>query len=197
MNLPRSSVLLLIAAVAPLLPAACGNPAVDDKIAAFGPEDPNVAPGEYHRPGQPCVLCHGKYADAEPLMSIGGTIYAFPPAKQNEPPLPVKDVKVTLTDSFGESRELTSNCAGNFFIKKDDWDPAFPLRAEIDYPGPGTDGMQRRVQVMVSRISRDGSCAGCHLGPPTQGSPGWVICSDADVPPGFPPQDPTCPGAKK
>jgi len=178
-------------AVLSLFVAACGNRAVDEKIAALGDEKPGVAPSEFHRPGQPCVLCHGEYLRADPVMTVAGTIYAFPAADK---PLPVKGVTVKLTDAFGDTHEAGTNCAGNFFIKADEWKPAFPLRAELEYPVPGSLDSTKRV-VMSTRISRDGSCAGCHVGAPNQGSPGWVTCAEADLNPPFPPEDPSCPGA--
>ena len=128
-------------------------------------------------------------------MSVAGTIYAYPTATPEEKPLPVKGVKVKLTDSFGEQYEVGTNCAGNFFIEAEKWDPAFPLRAEIEYPVPGLESTKRVV--MSTRISRDGSCAGCHTKNPTQGSPGWVFCAEAQTEPPFPPQESACPGATK
>jgi len=176
--------------------AGCGNRAVDERIALLGEEDPNVPVGEFHRPGQPCVLCHGEYLRENPIMSVGGTIYAYPTKTPEEKPLPVKGAKVKLTDSFGEQYEVGTNCAGNFFIETGKWDPAFPIRAEIEYPVPGALESTKRV-VMSTRISRDGSCAGCHTANPTQGSPGYVFCAEAQTDPPFPPQDAACPGAAK
>lgn len=175
-----------------LFVAACGNRAVDDRIALLGGEAPGVPPSEFHRPGQPCVLCHGEYLQENPVMSVAGTIYAFP---AGENPLPVKGVKVKLTDAFGAQKEAGTNCAGNFFIKVEEWDPAFPLRAELEYPVPGSPDSTKRV-VMSTRISRDGSCAGCHFGKPLQNTPGWVTCAEADTTPPFPAQEASCPGAK-
>jgi hypothetical protein len=117
---------LAVSAVAVLALAACGNPVVDQRIEALGDEVDGVEPGEFHRPGQPCVLCHSEYEGADPPMAIGGTIFATPGEET-----PVEGVKVTLTDSVGETKETTSNCIGNFFITADEWSPAFPLLAEI------------------------------------------------------------------
>ncbi len=178
-----------------LLVAGCGNRAVDERITVLGDENPNVPPSEFHRPGQPCLLCHGEYLEDNPIMTVGGTVYAFP-VEPGQTPLPVKGASVILTDSFGDSYTVGTNCAGNFFVRPDQWKPAFPLRAEIEYPVPDGTGSVKRV-VMSTRISRDGSCAGCHAGPPNQGSPGWVTCAEAQTEPPFPPQDPTCPGATK
>jgi hypothetical protein len=178
-----------LAALASLVASACGNPAVDARIEALGEEDPDVPPGEHHRPGQPCVLCHGPYYGAEPLMSIGGTVYATP-----SDDTPVAGAVVTLFDSQGDTRSVSTNCIGNFFITKDQWDPLFPLHAELAFEAPGS-GVQKRV-VMSSRISRDGSCAACHEGTPNQGSPGWVYVAAAGSGVTFPKPDASCPGAK-
>ncbi len=162
-----------------LFVTACGNRVVDEKIADLGPEVSGVQPSEFHRPGQPCLLCHDEYLGRHPLMSVAGTIYAFPADKN---PVPVKGATVTLTDAFGDQHTVGTNCAGNFHITTDDWQPAFPLRAEIEYPVPG---------------SLDGTCAGCHVGAPNQGSPGWVTCAEADLNPPFPPEEADCPGAPR
>lgn len=190
MKVTLRQTLALVALFAPFA-QGCGNRAVDERIAALGDEAPGVPPSEFHRPGQPCLLCHGEYLREEPVMSVAGTIYAFP---TQDKPLPVKGVKVKLTDSFGETFEAGTNCAGNFFVTVDQWKPSFPLRAEMEYPVPGSLGNTKRV-VMSTRISRDGSCAGCHVGAPNQGSPGWVTCAEAELDPPFPPQDAECPGA--
>src|SRR5262249_39649565 len=61
---PRCPFLVLFLAL--VAPAGCGNPAVDPKIAALGPEANGVPQGEFHRSGQPCLLCHGPYGGASP-----------------------------------------------------------------------------------------------------------------------------------
>lgn len=189
----------VFAALLGLAGLACGNRAVDAKIEALGPEDPGVSPSEYHRPGQPCLLCHGEYGGASPPMSIAGTIFATP-AGDGESPIPAEGALVSVTDSFGRVFQATTNCTGNFFFEKSQ-NPAFPLHAEIECkPGGGlgcsstdfNDGCDR--QVMTTRISRDGSCAGCHVGNRSQGSPGWVFCSLEQTSPPFQRPGPDCPG---
>lgn len=169
--------------------AACGNPAVDARIDALGGELDGVEPGEYHRPGQPCVLCHGKYGGAEPLMSVGGTIFATKIASDSDQPVPVEGITVSFIDAAGISAKATTNCIGNFFISKEDYDPSFPLHVELEYQ---LDGGTPRRSPMNSRISRDGSCAGCHVGAPNQGSPGIVYVVTSNSP--FPPPGNDCPG---
>jgi hypothetical protein len=179
--------------LAAALLAGCGNPVLDARIEALGGEADGVEPGEFHRPGQPCVLCHGKYGGAEPQMSVGGTIFAAPTVGDGKP-LPVEGVKVLLFDAEKKSppNEIKTNCIGNFYVTVDDWNPSFPLHAEIEYGKPGAPDLRRR-QVMSTWIQRDGSCAGCHVGSRNQGSPGWVFCAETN--PGFVrPEAGTCEG---
>ena len=171
--------------------AGCGNPVTDDKIAALGPEAAGVEKSEYHRPGQPCILCHGPYGGAKPEMSVAGTVFGIP-ARKNKPSVGVEDVVVTITDSFGDVKTKKTNCVGNFFITADEWQPGFPLAAKIEYPTPGG-GKSTTAAYMSTRIGRDGSCAGCHEGPRSTESPGGVYCVDAPLSP-FPPPGNDCPG---
>ena len=158
----------------------CADPVREAYVDALGPEDPAVPQSDIHRPGQPCLLCHGPFGGVEPDMAVAGTIYAYS-FDANDPdaePIPVEDVIIEISDSFGNSppEPPRTNCAGNFYIEKEDWNPSSPLRVAIRYPVPG-DPDGARVS-MGTRISRDGSCAGCHTNkPPNQGTPGWVFCT--------------------
>jgi hypothetical protein len=179
-------------AVSALALLGCGNPSIDPKITALGGEVPGVEPSEYHRPGQPCLLCHGPYYGKSPYFAIAGTVFAKQEAQMKNL-VPVDGAIVHVTDSFGETRDLTANCIGNFMINADDWQPAFPLQVSIDCPVPGEKGLKARS--MNTRIGRDGSCAGCHFGPASATSPGWVTC----IPNGSPspyviPTHASCPG---
>jgi hypothetical protein len=151
--------------------AGCASPVQDDAIESWGGEVPGVPEGEFHRPGQPCVLCHGDYHGAGPIMSVAGTVFATPRTAR-----PVGGVKVTITDSDGNVASKTTNCIGNFFFTEEEFTPVFPLRAEIECPVPGTGATKRLV--MGTRIGRDGSCANCHNGPPEVDSPGWIYCAE-------------------
>lgn len=173
-----------------LLAAACSNPVLDEKVAALGPETPGVAPSEWHRPGQPCLLCHGPYGGAHPEMSVAGTIFATP-EKKGEAPAGVEKVIVTVTDSFGDVVEKKTNCIGNFFITTEEWQPGFPLAAKIEYPSLTGDGTTPAY--MATRIGRDGSCAGCHEGPRSPSTPGSIYCVDQAENP-FPEPAKDCPG---
>lgn len=186
---------LALAAAAALV--GCGNPSADVRIEALGPEAPGVEPSENHRPGQPCVLCHSAYGGAEPEMAVGGTIYSIPTAMEDATgqvvqPVPVFGATVILFDAFGTKKTATSNCVGNFWIPTSDWEPAFPIYAEVSFELPGT-GQQKRT-AMSSWIQRDGSCATCHAGERNQGSTGRVFL--LAEPPASPfPVPPQCGGA--
>src|SRR5450432_160855 len=46
----------------------CGDPVHDTAVSALGPEAPGVPKGPLHRPGQPCVLCHGPQGSATTFL---------------------------------------------------------------------------------------------------------------------------------
>lgn len=168
--------------------AGCGNPAVDVLVEQLGPEVEGVPEGEFHRPGQPCLLCHGKYGGEEPLMLVAGTVYSGPKMVMRDgeevPPPPVDLAEILLIDAFGKSPEKTpvTNCVGNFWITQEDWpDVVFPLYAEVRFNLP-TDavGAQKKRAVMGSWIQREGSCNACHQGNASQGSAGRIFCTDQE-----------------
>ncbi len=182
-----------------LLLAGCDNPIYDQQIEALGGEVPGTPAGEYHRPGQPCVLCHGPYFGAEPELVIGGTVF-----RDRNTLSPVEGAEVVLYDAVGDVYNLFSNCNGNFMLELGERVPQFPLYAEVICPLYGPDGTvltdasgnpQTRVKSMASWISRDGSCAGCHkLEGRGAGSTGWIVCNEAEDTNPIPDQRPDCPG---
>jgi hypothetical protein len=155
--------------------AGCPSPANDDAKEKLGGECSDVPESDFHRPGQPCLVCHGEYDGAGPVMAMAGTVFATLGQAT-----PVEGAEIILTDSNGTSppNPVVSNCIGNFFIDSDDWTPAFPVHAEIICPNPDDADDPRRL-VMGTRIARDGSCAGCHVGRPgaRKDSPGWIYCA--------------------
>lgn len=165
-----------------LAASGCGSPVEDKLIESLGPELEGVAESEYHRPGQPCLACHGQYGGDGPIMSVGGTVFATPHDQ-----IPVEGVTVRVTDARGQTETATSNCVGNFFIEESTWKPVFPLTVNITCPRVPT------PKSMGSLIGRDGSCAHCHSGEASLDSPGWVYCAAAMPDPPFS-ADPACPG---
>jgi hypothetical protein len=167
--------------------SGCPSPVNDDAIERLGGECPDVAPSEFHRPAQPCVLCHGDYQGDSPLLALGGTVYATRQSTNK----PVAGARVEITDANGETRAASTNCVGNFQIAADDWQPAFPLHVELFCPDGDdmttTDWSRKALThrvVMGSRVARDGSCGGCHVHPTSIASPGLVYCYTTD--PGYP-----------
>ena len=132
---------------------ACGDPVVDGQLSALGGEQPNVPQGEYHRAGQPCELCHSANGPASGSpFSVAGTVFA-----QQQAAIGVDGVTVAMTDTAGSSYVTTTNCVGNFFVRRSQWDPAFPILVRI-YKGDHTRTMQ-------GQVGRERSCANCHKDP--------------------------------
>lgn len=156
---------------------SCTNPVVDDQVELFGDELPDVGTTEFHRPGQPCVLCHSVYGGASPELVIGGTVFA-----DQRSFLPVENVEIKVYDAVGDIYTMTSNCIGNFFLPAEGKLPQFPLAVEIRCPQFDADGQPlegQKVRNMNSWIGRDGSCATCHSLRGTEvDSTGWIFCND-------------------
>jgi hypothetical protein len=144
---------------------ACGNPVHDATVDALGPENPNVPPGPLHRPGQPCLACHGGEGPASLQFSVGGTVYAV--RGQSRPAI---GPCVQIEDI--EGRYWTSaptNTVGNFFVNESDFAPNFPIRMALVSCETGA-----IFQQMQTLAARDGSCADCHSSPASPTSAGLV-----------------------
>jgi hypothetical protein len=141
---------------------ACGDPTHDDAVAALGPEAPGVQPGPTHRPGQPCLTCHGGSGPGNATFSVGGTVFEterLPLPDGGAPPVSAPLVGATvqlsdsseLTDASDASTSstatftTTTNGVGNFFVLASQWTPVFPL---------GGLGANHQIQIC------EGSCLG-------------------------------------
>ncbi len=131
------------------LASACYDPVHQDDVAALGDEDPNVAPGAFHRPGQPCLTCHSGSGPGDAIFSIAGTAYQVRGGT-----LPLDSAMITITDAKGDSRGVLSNGAGNFFIRQSDWNPTYPVHVQLD-----SEDITRK---MTTTIGRNGGCGTCH-----------------------------------
>jgi len=160
---------LAIAFVCALGAVACGNPVQDNLRESLGDEDPNVPRGPLHRPGQPCLVCHSSAVGAEPLFSVAGTIFQVSDSTK-----PARDVIVQIVDSHGRKHSVATNCAGNFFIQQQDFQPAWPIKPQLSY---GNLPLLKHN----TAIFREGSCAGCHTDPVTATSPGHVYIDTNSV----------------
>ncbi len=165
-----------------MLGNACGDPVHDDLVSALGAENPKVPTGPLHRPGQPCMACHGGRGPAKSAFSMAGTVFALIDKTD-----PLSGVVVNLKDSVAypdpnsKGIDTTTNAAGNFFLHSDEFTPAYPVHVKLSHPtAPAGAG-----KVMYSHVGRDGSCASCHHDPVGTESPGHIYF--ADDPSGLPP----------
>lgn len=134
------------------LALACADPSVDAVVDALGPEQPGVPQGPLHRPGQPCATCHQSAGPGSPDFSLAGTVY------QDEVELlPLEGVAIELVDSDGREHSTSTNCAGNFYIESDRWQPTFPVWVRLRYGDLVID--------METPIYRERACATCHADP--------------------------------
>jgi hypothetical protein len=165
---------LVASGLAGMLTLSCGDPVHDDLVASLGPESSKVGPGPLHRPGQPCMACHGGRGPAKSAFSVAGTIFTLPTATD-----PLAGVVVNLSDSYKKTFTTHTNSAGNFMVHADEYTPGYPLNVSLTYGGA--------TKAMTSHIGRDGSCAGCHHDPVGTLSPGHVYFADsADTLPAAP-----------
>lgn len=148
---------LVLAAVV----AACGDPVHADAVEALGPEAHGVEPGPLHRPGQPCLTCHGGKGPGNMEFSVAGTIYKYADSSE-----PLANAVVKLIDQGGPSTIVGTNCAGNFFVQRVDFDPVFPLWTRVKL---GSIDIE-----MSTPVFRAGSCAHCHSDPATESSVGRI-----------------------
>ncbi len=149
--------------------AAC-DPVHDQAQAALGDEAPGVGTGPTHRPGQPCTVCHDGKLGSPREFSVAGTVYRA--AGQSTPAV---NATVTLTSSDGTVYRATTNNAGNFYVEPARFTPSYPMKAEVALGGV--------TVTMTSLIGRAGACAGCHVEPAGDTSPGQVfIPADGVIP---------------
>ena len=139
---------------------SCSDPVRDGQLSALPGENPNIPVGEFHRAGQPCVLCHSPGGPAsDTSFSVAGTVFAQP---QNA--VGVEGATVAFTDTSGSTFEVKTNCVGNFFVPRPGsnapgptWDPQFPIFVRVF-----KNGLARTMQ---GQIGRERSCANCHNDP--------------------------------
>ena len=142
----KKALTLLLVLAAPM---ACMDPVHDDAVNALGGETNGVRPGPQHRPGQPCLTCHGGEGPASSEFSLAGPVYL----------LPLQDVaalnaKVLIEDVNGVAGTVTTNEVGNFWVNADQWRPTYPLQTSLTYGN--------LTARMNGTIGRTGSCADCH-----------------------------------
>jgi hypothetical protein len=159
---------------------SCGDPLHNARVEALGSEQSGVSPGPTHRPGQPCLTCHGGMGPADVEFGVAGTI--FQNSNSGSPGL--AGATVTIYDATealdgGTPHTATTNSAGNFYIQSDAWSPTYALH-DISVGFAGLDSPTQ----MHGNVGRDGSCATCHFDPAGTGSHGhiYLVVDPADFP---------------
>jgi hypothetical protein len=152
-----------------LTAASCVDATHDAQVQALGGEAPGVPPGPNHRPGQPCLLCHGEAGPASGLFSVAGTVYETQGQKA-----PAVGAAVSMEDLTGRTVTVLTNAVGNFFITPTQWSPLFPIKPSV---AQGSNQIS-----MATKVGRDGSCAACHTNPAGGLSPGAVYVIMAPPP---------------
>jgi hypothetical protein len=156
-------------ALASLGSLSCADEVHNEAVAALGPE--TGSPGPLHRPGQPCLTCHGGSGPAKLQFSAGGTVYL-----NQGGGMPAPGASVLIEDILGNTWTVQANAAGNFFVTLADFAPHYPTQMQVT-SADGTVTLQ-----MLTHVGRDGSCADCHTATegPTSPGPVYVIAATTD-----------------
>jgi len=175
---------------------SCGgtDPVHDQNVQALGGEVDGIPANDFHRAGQPCVICHSADGPAKTIFSVAGTVFTNSEQQGGLNATGACGVNVLLVDSNGAQATAVTNCVGNFWLSQDAYNPAFPLKVGL------TNADGSGLNPMLSRINRDGSCGKCHQSPPYAGGAGRVYQSGNNPPascancPVNPPVVPCAPG---
>jgi hypothetical protein len=185
----RPPLLLLPGAVAAWWLAGClvDPPQLDDPAVQGEYEDGDAE----HRPGQPCLLCHGDghfpIPPGEIELALGGTVYSYIDDAED---MGLEGVEVVITDAAGLEISASSNRAGNFMlvVNGDVSTPTPRKKGRVDvpralvYPLGVLIRQGANERRMETKIWRTGSCAHCHGAQPGRDSVGRVYLFDQDVP---------------
>jgi len=168
----------IAATLALIVVAGCGDPVHDRAVEDLGGEKAGVPKGPLHRPGQPCLTCHGGEGPASFEMAFGGTVYA---RKDDDAPGAHADVR--LLDAKNNTYDMKANCVGNFWVPRGAFLGEFPITAVATMTDSSS--MTTVSNVMTTEMHRNGSCADCHLKPASPSSPGhlWALLAGSDAPP--------------
>jgi hypothetical protein len=125
---------------------------------------------EEHRPGQPCLACHGAdYSPGGRVFVLAGTIYDFASDSDDQG---LEGATVHVEDAEGHKFDALTNRVGNFMVRVNTsvseqqqftkgrlsipWELVYPLTVSVIIAGED--------KSMESQIWREGSCAACHHG---------------------------------
>ncbi len=132
-------------------------------VEQLGEERSDLYPpeSEYHRPGEPCVLCHSNKGPASSEFALGGTVFWGPDDYDRR----VDQAYVRILDANNRPRCFVTNCNGNFYVRKSDISSlTFPLLVSVERTkNPGVDESTMKIRRMTAHIGREPSCATCHV----------------------------------
>jgi len=149
-----------------LLSACAADPLRERKLADLGGETPGIPVGPLHRAGQPCGECHGPEGPADSDFALSGTLYEAPIDLA-----PVENATIRFIDWTGYQYRTTSNGAGNFFVRRENYDPIWPLWVKIE--------RSDKTVEMRSAIFRETSCGACHADPASPSTAGHIYLTEA------------------
>jgi hypothetical protein len=166
-----------VACVALVAAGCLGTTPEEEAEQALG--DDRGDEGPTHRPGQPCLVCHGEaYHPGDELFVLAGTVY-----RRAGDDVGLRGAEVEVIADDGETFTVRTNRAGNFLVSVGEVDrdrlddgwlglaraPVFPLRVAVR-----ADGVEQRMRNV---IHREGSCAHCH----DRAGPGAASAGDVFV----------------
>jgi hypothetical protein len=169
-NRPRSRAgyAVLGALALAVIATSCNlDPVHRASVNALGPEEPDFYPpeSEFHRPGEPCALCHSKLGPASNEFVLAGTIFWGPEDYNRR----VDGAYVRIKDATKTTKCFVTNCSGNFFVRPEDFRGlTFPLLVSVERakkPGGTNPGDEETLAIrrMAGHIGREPSCALCHI----------------------------------
>ncbi|MBX3189265.1 MAG: hypothetical protein KF819_19735 [Labilithrix sp.] len=154
-------------------------------VNSLGDEAEDLYPpeSEWHRPGEPCGLCHSSAGPADNTFVLAGTIFWGPDRYDRR----VDQAYVRIAGPENTTKCFVTNCNGNFFVRPVEYQNLkFPLLVSVErVKNPGgrePDAEQPiRIRRMTSHIGREASCATCHiLNLRDFGSPGQIRLFDTE-----------------
>ena len=171
----------LLAALASVGSSCNLDPVHRQGVNGLGPENADLYPveSEFHRPGEPCALCHSDKGPAESDFVLGGTIFWGPDNYQAR----VDNAYVRILDANKTKRCFVTNCNGNFYVRRSDFSKiTFPLLISVERTvDPGQNEETLVIRRMSSHIGRESSCAICHIqGLRDFASPGQIRLFNSD-----------------
>ncbi len=113
-------------------------------------------------PGISCIDCHSR--GEGPSFLIAGTVYQQ--FNEADDCYGVQGAEVQITDSKGQVIRLTTNRAGNFFLRSRGSTLAIPIKAAVVYKG-----MTRAMATPRTT----GNCLQCHTAKGANGAPGRIV----------------------